>query len=310
MRARLRPLLARVLVATLTAVALAATPMAAGAQVACAAPVPSDTQPGYTIADPWCDFPGGAPFQALTDPGGAPLSRVHAGVDGGAAWRIEVPNRWNGDLVLHAHGFRGTGTTVWVDDPALRPHLVARGFAWAASSYQTNGYDVGQGVRDTHALIDLFARVTGERAHRVLITGPSMGGHVTAVAIEHFRHTFAGAMPICGALGDTDLFDYYTDANVTAAALTGTPIAFPLQPPPTTRRPTSGRSSASCPSSAAASTPAPRPRSARLASSGAPRSSSAAAAPGPASARRWRSGTASASRRSPRSRSCSACTRG
>jgi hypothetical protein len=143
-----------------------------------------------------------------------------------------VPIRWNGDLVLHAHGFRGTSTTVWVDNPALRAHLVARGFAWAASSYQTNGYDVGQGVRDTHGLIDLFGRVSGERPHRVLITGPSMGGQVTAVAIEHFRHTFAGAMPICGALGDTALFDFYNDANVTAAALTGIPITFPLQPPP------------------------------------------------------------------------------
>jgi hypothetical protein len=232
MRARFRPLLARVLVTALAAVTLATTPLAAGAQEACAAPVPSDTQPGYTIADPRCDFPGGAPFVPLTDPAGAPLSRVHAGIDGGTAWRIEVPNRWNGDLVLHAHGFRGNGTTVWVDNPSLRAHLVARGFAWAASSYQTNGYDVGQGVRDTHGLVDLFRRVTHRRADDVLITGPSMGGHVTAVAIEHFRHTFAGAMPVCGVLGDTALFDYYTDANVTAAALTGTAITFPLLPPP------------------------------------------------------------------------------
>jgi hypothetical protein len=232
MRARSRQVLARVLVTTLAAVTLATTPLAAGAQTACAAPVPSDTQPGYTIADPWCDFPGGAPFAPLTDPGGAQLSQVHAGIDGGAAWRIEVPDRWNGDLVLHAHGFRGNGTTVWVDNPALRAHFVARGFAWAASSYQTNGYDVGQGVRDTRGLVDLFRRVTRHRPREVLITGPSMGGHVTAVAIEHFRHTFAGAMPVCGVLGDTALFDYYTDANVTAAALTGTPITFPLQPPP------------------------------------------------------------------------------
>jgi hypothetical protein len=232
MRGRFRQVLARVVVTTLVALTLGASPLAAGAQTTCAAPVPSDTQPGYTIADPWCDFPGGAPFAPLTDPTGAPLSEVHAGIDDGAAWRIEVPNHWNGDLVLHAHGYRGTGTTVWVDNPALRAHFVEQGFAWAASSYQTNGYDVGQGVLDTHALLDLFSRVTGDRPHQVLITGPSMGGHVTAVAIEHYRHTFAGAMPVCGVLGDTALFDYYTDANVTAAALTGTNIAFPLQPPP------------------------------------------------------------------------------
>jgi hypothetical protein len=210
MRARLRPVLAGLAVTILAAV-LAAAP--AGAQATCAAPVPSDTQPGYSVADPWCDFPGGARFAPLTDPGGAPLSQVHAGIENGAAWRVELPERWNGELVLHAHGFRGQGTTVWVDNPGLRAHFVRRGFAWAASSYQTNGYDVGQGVRDTHALIDLFRRVT-------------------AVAVEHFRHTFAGAMPVCGVLGDTRLFDYFTDANVTAAALTRTRISFPLQPPP------------------------------------------------------------------------------
>lgn len=231
MHARLRPVLAGLAV-TILAAAILALAAPAGAQATCAAPVPSDTQPGYTVADPWCDFPGGARFAPLTDPGGAPLSQVHAGIENGAAWRVELPERWNGELVLHAHGFRGQGTTVWVDNPSLRAHFVQRGFAWAASSYQTNGYDVGQGVRDTHALIDLFRRATDLRPRKLLITGLSMGGHVTAVAVEHFRHTFAGAMPVCGVLGDTRLFDYFTDANVTAAALTGTPISFPLQPPP------------------------------------------------------------------------------
>ena len=54
-----------------------------------------------------------------------------------------------------------------------------------------------------------------------------MGGHVTAVAIERYRGDFVGAMPYCGVLGDKELFDYFLDANVTAAALTGTDIRFP-----------------------------------------------------------------------------------
>jgi hypothetical protein len=68
MRARLRLVLAGPLVTALVALALAAPPPAAAqAQAACAAPVPSDTQPGYAVADPWCDLPGGAPFAPLTD---------------------------------------------------------------------------------------------------------------------------------------------------------------------------------------------------------------------------------------------------
>ena len=191
---------------------------------------PSTTQPGYSVADPRCVFTGaaytGARFTPLTDAAGRPLSRVLTGIVRGAAYRIEVPLRWNGQLALFSHGYRGTGTTVYVDEPALRRHQVERGFAWAASSYATNGYDAAQGVRDTHALIALF-RGKVHKPRAVYATGPSMGGHVTAAMIERYRGDFAGALPYCGVLGDKELFDYFLDANVTAAALTGTEIDFP-----------------------------------------------------------------------------------
>jgi hypothetical protein len=191
---------------------------------------PSTTQPGYTVADPRCVFTGaaytGARFTPLTDAAGQPLSQVLTGIVRGAAYRIEVPLRWNGQLVLFAHGYRGTGTTVWVDEPTLRRDHLEHGFAWAASSYATNGYDAGQGARDTHALIALF-RGKVHRPRAVYATGLSMGGHVTAAMIERYHGDFAGAMPYCGVLGDKELFDYFLDANVTAAALTRTEIQFP-----------------------------------------------------------------------------------
>jgi hypothetical protein len=193
---------------------------------------PSSTQPGYSVADPRCVFNGaaytGARFVPQTNAAGHPISRTFTGILAGAPYRIEVPKQhWNGQLVLFAHGFRGNGTTVWVDNSPLRTYLVAHGFAWAASGYSTNGYDVGQGVLDSHALIGLFAGKV-RTARSVYMTGVSMGGHITAVEIEHFRGDFAGAMPACGVLGDKELFDYFTDANVTAAALTGTAIQFPM----------------------------------------------------------------------------------
>ena len=76
------------------------------------------------------------------------------------AFEVSLPQHWNGRLVVWAHGYRGTGTTVYVDNPPLRAHYLADGFAWAASSYATNGYDVGQGVRDSYDLIDLFDLLT------------------------------------------------------------------------------------------------------------------------------------------------------
>ncbi|WP_305788050.1 alpha/beta hydrolase family protein [Symbioplanes lichenis] len=211
-----------VAVVTGLVVALAGPPAPAAAAV-CAAPVPSTTQPGYLVADPDCDLDG-TPFAAL------PGARTWTGVSAGAAYRIEVPRAWNGQLVVFAHGYRGTGTTVSVDNPDLRAAYVARGYAWAASSYATNGYDVGQGVRDSVALIDGFRRATGVRPESVLMSGKSMGGHVTAVAIEEYPRAFTGAMPYCGVLGDTALHDYFLDANVTGAALAGVDAEFPPHP--------------------------------------------------------------------------------
>jgi hypothetical protein len=219
----IRKRLAAVLAAALTAALVTAAPPASAAPPVCDAPVPSTTQPGYLVADPDCDI-SGTPFTAL------PGAQVHTGINDGAAYRIEVPGDWNGRLALYAHGYRGNGTTVYVDSPALRAHYVARGFAWAASSYQTNGYDVDQGVLDSYALIDLFAEVTGAGPESVLMTGTSMGGHVTAVAIERYPRAFAGAMPVCGVLGDIALFDWYLDAGLTAAALAGVDVAYPGDP--------------------------------------------------------------------------------
>lgn len=190
---------------------------------ACAPPVASTTQPGYTVVDPACD-PDGTPFVPVAG------SAVYTGILNGAAYRLEKPSHWNGELVVYAHGYRGAGRTVFVNSPSLRAHYLARGFAWAASGYQTNGYDVGQGVRDSYALIDLFKNRTGTRARDVYMTGESMGGHVTAVAIEHYPRAFVGAMPVCGVLGDAELFDYFLDANLTAAALTGVKVTFPADP--------------------------------------------------------------------------------
>ena len=145
----------------------------------------------------------------------------------GAAYRIEVPPQWNGTLVMYAHGFRGTGNVVWVDEPQLRQYFVDHGYAWAASSYAMNGYDPGDGVVDTHDLLKAFPAITGLHPRRAIMTGLSMGGEITTAEIEAYKGDFVGAMPYCGVLAGNDLFDYYLGANVTAAGLTGTTITYP-----------------------------------------------------------------------------------
>ena len=163
------------------------------------------------------------PFTALP---GTSTTR-YWGVHGGAGYQIEVPDNWNGDLVLYAHGFRGTGLELTVSMPRIRAYLVANGYAWAASSYSKNGYDVKQGVKDTHALGQLFNGLVGH-PRRTYVTGHSMGGHITGVTIEQYPQAYVGALPMCGVMGDNELFDYFLDFNLVAQALAGVPAQFPF----------------------------------------------------------------------------------
>lgn len=163
------------------------------------------------------------PFDALP---GTSTTRLW-GVSGGAGYRIEVPDDWNGALVLYAHGFRGLGLELTVSNPRIRQYLVTHGYAWAASSYSTNGYDVRQGVKDTHGLGELFNGLVGRPA-RTYLTGHSMGGHITGVAIEQYPNAYAGALPMCGVMGDNELFDFFLDYNLVAEALAGVPGTFPF----------------------------------------------------------------------------------
>lgn len=184
-------------------------------------------------------------------------TEVSWGVNKNAGFRIEVPANWNGDLVMYAHGFRGTGETLTVDSPPLpmRLWMLENGFAWAASSYSKNFYDVRAGVQSTNDLARLFA-ASVRRPDRTFITGFSMGGHVTGAAVEQFpnlacpqgRHgricrrvakilgrlsggiKYSGAAPFCGVMGDLELFDYFIDFARGAESSAG--VALNEFPPP------------------------------------------------------------------------------
>ncbi|MGZ6825798.1 MAG: alpha/beta hydrolase family protein, partial [Mycobacteriales bacterium] len=177
---------------------------------------PSTVVPGVSILDPACSF---TPMDGST---------VTTGILHGAAYRIEVPAHWNGSLVMFAHGYAGTGTVVSVSNPQLRRFWVDHGYAWAASSYRQNGYDVGDGVEDTHDLMTHFPGLAHQRAPRTTyMTGLSMGGAITAAELERYRGQYDGAMPYCGVLGGNSLFDYFLGANATAAALAHAPLQYP-----------------------------------------------------------------------------------
>jgi hypothetical protein len=178
-------------------------------------------------------FPFVTPLAAL--PG--VTSERFAGVLQGSSYQIEVPENWNGMLVMYAHGYRGEGAVLLASPPtALRPWLLANGYAWAASSYSANYYDVRAGVEDTNALALAFSDITGRaEPSKYYITGHSMGGHVAAAAVEAEAYAtalnpvrYAGAVPMCGVTGDSYQFEYLMNYTFAAQHLAGLgPTSYP-----------------------------------------------------------------------------------
>ena len=152
-----------------------------------------------------------------------PGARAFSGRYDGGLYLIEIPEKWNGELMLSAHGYVANtgpnGSRLGVRPPAIRQHLLEQGFAWAASSYRCNGYVPGVGLLDTMALTDLFTKFNGGRApRRVYLTGGSMGGHVTLLGLHEFPTAFAGGLAMCPA--GPELFDFFTASAAAAEAIT------------------------------------------------------------------------------------------
>jgi pimeloyl-ACP methyl ester carboxylesterase len=174
-------------------------------------PAPGDrVLAGYRIVEP----------ELRPRPGPSGPSRVFQGVVGYAAYAAEVPAAWNGSLVLVAHGWVEGSDALIADAPGwgMRAHLIDAGFAWAASSYFDNGYDVRAGVLSTHDLVAQLAPIIG-RPTGVYVLGVSMGGQIAAELLDRFPTSYRGALVLCGVLGGSAMFDSLADVNLLAAAL-------------------------------------------------------------------------------------------
>ncbi len=138
-----------------------------------------------------------------------PGARAFTGSYDGGLYVVEIPTRWNGELVLWAHGNVNPnnpgGAALRVQIPTLRQHWIQNGFAWAASSYRCNGAVTGVGLFDTMALRDLFVKFNaGKAPSRTYLTGVSLGGRVTTLGLREFPSAFAGGLAQCPAGQETN----------------------------------------------------------------------------------------------------------
>jgi pimeloyl-ACP methyl ester carboxylesterase len=148
----------------------------------------------------------------------------------GATYLIQVPDSWNGTLVLYSHGIVIPGNpnpARDAGDPLTGQYLLARGYALAGSSYASTGWAVQDGLADQIATLDVFAGLVG-RPTRTIAWGHSLGGLITAGLLQRYPDRFAGALPMCGPLaGSVATWNQALDAEFVFQQLMAPP--GPLQ---------------------------------------------------------------------------------
>ena len=148
------------------------------------------------------------------------VERLTGTLQDGAAWIADVPEDWNGTLIVFSHGF---GVTVPQNAPseAVRLRLLEEGYALTGSSYDVSEtlWALESAERDQVATVAAVTEKIGEPT-RTLSVGQSMGGLVNARLARSGAGGIDGALGLCGLVaGANDLHTYQLDAEYTIARL-------------------------------------------------------------------------------------------
>ncbi len=98
---------------------------------------------------------------------------------------------------------------------------LSEGYAVAASSYSLTGWAVFETVADNEEMVRAFEDEFGV-PDQVMVHGASLGGIVTAQAIEQANlGNVVGALPFCGAVGGSRIWDGGVDLRLIYDAICG-----------------------------------------------------------------------------------------
>jgi len=174
---------------------------------------------------------------ALSTIAQAPADRVETGTLGKAPYRIDMPEKWNGILLIYYHGYSEEPVTYDKDQPnAMGQGFAKAGFEVAQSGYSVTGFALEQAIPETEALRE-YAIAQNGQPKETYVLGHSMGGELTMMTIESYPNRYDGALPLCGLIEPTTwaigkgsalraAFDYYYPGLLPGPA--GIPADVPL----------------------------------------------------------------------------------
>jgi hypothetical protein len=150
-----------------------------------------------------------------------PVGLTEVGMLDGAAYRIDIPNDWNHNLVIYYHGYAQHPVTFHIAQhlTGQQAPLLDRHYAVAESAYSETGWALPQAYPETEALRRYFAKRFGQ-PHETYVAGGSMGGALVMVTLELNPKPYLGGLDLCGSVGPTSesfdrrfalraAFDYY-----------------------------------------------------------------------------------------------------
>jgi pimeloyl-ACP methyl ester carboxylesterase len=127
----------------------------------------------------------------------------------GAKYALFLPYRWNGDLVVYAHGFIDPVAPIALPDVApievapwvveLRERLLQAGYGVAYSSYSENGWAVNDGAQRTREMRPLFDYYFS-KPDKTYVIGRSLGALTTMLLVEKYSTESSSSLNLLGLI--------------------------------------------------------------------------------------------------------------
>lgn len=133
-----------------------------------------------------------------------PGRHTYTGTIGGAEYKVETPERWNGTLLIYSHPYYPAGMPEFPPGNGNRVDSEAwyleQGYALAASDFKgRTGLLVKEALVDQLGLLDWFEDHVG-KPRRTVATGSSGGGAISLLLAERYPRRIDGVLAMCAPI--------------------------------------------------------------------------------------------------------------